>query len=133
MTPKRHFPSSGPIIKEIIMDKVRIGIIGFGHMGNQHSNALLQDKVPNAVLAAIADINPAKLEKARALAGDRVKYFSSAEELMDSGEVDAVIPTCPHYFHPVYGVYALEHGLHYLCEKPAGVYTNAVKKMNEAA
>ena len=71
------------------MDKVRIGIIGFGHMGNQHVNALRQDKVPNAVLAAIADINPAKLEKARALAGDRVKYFSSAEELMDSGEVDA--------------------------------------------
>ena len=109
------------------MEKVRIGIIGFGHMGSQHSNALLANKVDNAVLTAIADIDPKKLEKAKALAGDKVKYFNSAEELMDSGEVDAVIPTCPHYYHPVYGIYALEHGLHYLCEKPAGVYTNAVK------
>lgn len=115
------------------MEKVRIGIIGFGHMGSQHSNALLANKVDNAVLTAIADIDPKKLEKAKALAGDKVKYFNSAEELMDSGEVDAVIPTCPHYYHPVYGIYALEHGLHYLCEKPAGVYTNAVKKMNEVA
>ena len=49
------------------MDKVRIGIIGFGHMGNQHSTALLAGKVPNAVLAAIADINPDKLKKAKAL------------------------------------------------------------------
>ena len=62
------------------MDKVRIGIIGFGHMGNQHSTALLAGKVPNAVLAAIADINPDKLKKAKALAGDSVSYFSSAEE-----------------------------------------------------
>ncbi|MBQ2528597.1 MAG: Gfo/Idh/MocA family oxidoreductase, partial [Spirochaetales bacterium] len=80
------------------MDKVRIGIIGFGHMGNQHSTALLAGKVDNACLAAIADINPAKLQKARALAGDKVAYFNSAEELMDSGLVDAVIPTCPHYY-----------------------------------
>ncbi|MBQ3829527.1 MAG: Gfo/Idh/MocA family oxidoreductase [Spirochaetales bacterium] len=115
------------------MDKVRIGIIGFGHMGNQHSTALLADKVPNARLSAIADIDPKKLEKAKALAGDKVSYFNSAQELMDSGLVDAVIPTCPHYWHTVYGIYALEHGLHYLCEKPAGVYTNAVKKMNEVA
>ena len=88
------------------MEKVRIGIIGFGHMGSQHSNALLANKVDNAVLTAIADIDPKKLEKAKALAGDKVKYFNSAEELMDSGEVDAVIPTCPHYYHPVYGIYA---------------------------
>ena len=115
----------------MIIDKVRIGIIGFGHLRNQHYTALLAGKVPNAVLAAIADINPDKLKKAKALLGDSVSYFSSAEELMDSGKVDAVIPTCPHYYHPVYGIYALEHGLHYLCEKPAGVYTNAVKKMNE--
>ena len=115
------------------MEKVRIGIIGFGHMGTQHSTALLANKVDNAVLTAIADIDPKKLEKAKALAGDKVSYFDSAESLMDSGLVDAVIPTCPHYYHPVYGIYALEHGLSCRCEKPAGVYTNAVKKMNEVA
>ena len=101
-------------------DKVRIGLIGFGHMGNQHATALLAGKVDNAVLTAIADIDPAKIQKAKALAGDKVSYFDAAEKLMDSGLVDAVIPTCPHYWHPVYGIYALKHGLNYLCEKPAG-------------
>lgn len=47
------------------MEKVRIGIIGFGHMGTQHSTALLANKVDNAVLTAIADIDPKKLEKAK--------------------------------------------------------------------
>ena len=42
-------------------DKVRIGLIGFGHMGNQHATALLAGKVDNAVLTAIADIDPAKI------------------------------------------------------------------------
>ena len=91
------------------MDKVRIGIIGFGHMGNQHSTALLADKVPNARLAAIADIDPKKLEKAKALAGDKVSYFNSAQELMDSGLVDTghtnqprnlPLPVCLTRSHP---------------------------------
>ena len=46
------------------MDKVRIGIIGYGHMGSQHTKALMENKVPNAVLTAIADIDPKKVAKA---------------------------------------------------------------------
>ena len=52
---------------------------------------------------------------------------------MDSGEIDAVVIATPHYFHPVYTVYALEKGLHALTEKPAGVYTKQVREANEAA
>ena len=39
----------------------------------------------------------------------------------------------PHYFHPEYVIYALEHGLHAISEKPAGVYVRQVREMNEVA
>ena len=115
------------------MDKVRIGIIGFGKMGSQHSKAFKDGKVPNAVLTCVADIDPKRIDAAKALLGDGVSYFDNAESLIASGKCDAVIPTVPHYYHPVYAIEAFNHGLNYLCEKPAGVYTNQVKRMNEAA
>lgn len=115
------------------MDKVRIGIIGYGKMGSQHTKAFMDGKIPNAVLTAIADIDMKRVEAARECCGDKVSYFDSAEALIHSGLVDAVIPTVPHYFHPVYAIEAFEAGLNYLCEKPAGVYTKQVEMMNEAA
>lgn len=40
-----------------------------------------------------------------------------------SGDVDAVVTTVPHYLHPEMGIYALEHGVHTVIEKPIGVCT----------
>ena len=39
----------------------------------------------------------------------------------------------PHYQHPVLAKEAFAQGLHVMREKPAGVYTKAVREMNEAA
>lgn len=88
------------------------------------------------VLTAIADIDPAKLERAEKKCHDRsceIKCFDSAEALIDSGEVDAVIVATPHYSHPPIVEYGLTHGVHVLSEKPAGVYTKQVREMNEVA
>lgn len=115
------------------MDKVRIGIIGYGKMGSQHAKSFVDKKIPNAVLTCIADIDPKRLEAAKILLGDGVSYFENAEALIHSGCCDAVIPTVPHYYHPVYAIEAFKAGLHYLCEKPAGVYTKQVEEMNRVA
>lgn len=115
------------------MDKVRIGIIGYGKMGSQHTKSFLEGKIPNAVLTAIADIDPKRIEAAKAVCKDSCTYFNSAEALIHSGLVDAIIPTVPHYFHPVYAIEAFKAGLNVLCEKPAGVYVKQVKEMNEVA
>lgn len=115
------------------MKQVKIGIIGYGKMGSQHSRALMAQKVPNAVLTALADIDPAQLDKAQQTYGSSLSYFNSAEELINSGTCDAIIPTVPHYLHPVFAIQAFEAGLHVLCEKPAGVYTQQVEAMHEAA
>ena len=67
------------------------------------------------------------------LAPKGVEFFDDYKALIDSGKVDAVLIATPHYYHPVMAIYALEKGLHTLIEKPAGVYTKAVREMNEVA
>lgn len=52
---------------------------------------------------------------------------------MDRRLIDAVIVAVPHYDHPKYAMECFDRGLHVMVEKPAGVYTKQVRKMNEAA
>ncbi|MGN0972666.1 MAG: Gfo/Idh/MocA family protein [Aristaeellaceae bacterium] len=115
------------------MEQVRYGLIGYGKIGSQHVSKILDGKVPPLKLCAIADTDPARLEAARALLGESVKYFDSAEALINSGEVDAVHICTPHYAHPTIAIMALNKGLHTLVEKPAGVYTKQVREMNAVA
>ncbi len=116
------------------MEKVRMGIIGVGNMGSSHALNFDKGVIDNAVLAAICDINPDKITALQGkLQNSNPAVFNKAEDLIDSGLVDAVIVSVPHYFHPTYTIYALEHGVNALCEKPAGVYTKQVKEMNAAA
>lgn len=115
------------------MSKVRIGIIGIGNMGTGHAGYLIKGEVPKAELTAVCDINPKRLEWAKENLGETVKGFDNAEALFASGEVDAVIISTPHYDHPTLAIEAFKHNLHVLIEKPAGVYTKAVRKMNEEA
>ena len=114
------------------MDIVRVGIIGVGNMGSQHAKRIVAGEIEGMTLAAIADTNPARLEWAKENCPG-AELFSDAIEMMDSGKVDAVIVATPHYDHPVLVTEALKRDLHALCEKPAGVYTKAVREVNELA
>ena len=115
------------------MEQVRLGVIGIGGMGTNHVHSILDGKVPNMVLTAVADVRQSRLDWAKENLPKEVAVFSDGKELIDSGVVDAVLVATPHYFHPEYVIYALEHGVHAISEKPAGVYTKQVREMNEAA
>ena len=67
------------------------------------------------------------------LASKGVEFFDDYKTLIDSGKADAVLVATPHYDHPVIATYALSKGLHTLIEKPAGVYTKAIRELNEFA
>lgn len=116
------------------MNKVRFGIIGIGKMGSQHCMRFTHGLIKNAVLTAVCDISPDRKKWAEEkLVSKGVEFFDDYKSLIDSGKVDAVLIATPHYDHPVIAIYALEKGLHTLIEKPAGVYTKAVREMNEVA
>lgn len=115
------------------MDKVRIGIIGIGGMGTSHAKNIMAGKVPNAELTAVCDIRADRLQWAKQSYGDKVKLFDHANAFFHSKDFDAVLIATPHYDHPGLAVQSLNSGYHTLIEKPAGVYTKAVREMNEVA
>ena len=115
------------------MENLKLGIIGYGSMGSSHAKYILEGEVPGCKLSCVFDSDPKKLDKAREELPDEVSVFSEVDQLFSSCTCDAVLIATPHYFHPEIAVKAFEHGKHVLCEKPAGVYTEQVDKMNLAA
>lgn len=112
--------------------QLRMGIIGIGNMGSAHAQNILAGKCPRLTLAAVADIDPARLDWAQtALPG--VARFADADDMLASGLLDAVLVSVPHYDHPRYAMAAMAQGLHVMVEKPAGVYTKQVRQMNAMA
>jgi predicted dehydrogenase len=99
------------------MSNVRIGIIGLGNMGSSHAASLLAGKVPRLELTAVADTDAARRERY-----PQVKQFASAEEMIASGLIDALIIATPHYQHTTLGILALKAGLHVMVEKPLSVH-----------
>ena len=112
--------------------KVRFGIIGIGNVGNFHFDNLLRGLVPDGVLAAACDLKEERLEWARQLAPE-IPLFVDYKEMIASGLIDTVIIAVPHYSHPPIAIYAFDHGMNVVCEKPIGVYTEAIPEMVAAA
>jgi predicted dehydrogenase len=115
------------------MNKVKVGIIGIGNMGSAHCNTIINNQVPDMELAAVADVKESKRNWAKENLPESVAVFEDGDALIEAGLCEAVIVATPHYEHPRLVIKALEHGLHALSEKPAGVYTKQVREMNEAA
>ncbi|WP_347350740.1 Gfo/Idh/MocA family oxidoreductase [Intrasporangium sp.] len=113
-------------------DLVRLGIIGFGAQGSMYAQLISTGAVPNMAIGAVADIDAAALDRAASAYPD-VPRYEDYHALLASGQVDAVVTTVPHYLHPEIGIAALDAGLHVMIDKPAGVYTAQVRRLNEFA
>lgn len=111
-------------------DRVRLGIIGLGAEGGLYAKLLDDGRVPNMRIGAICDILPEKKEQADAYG---VPFYADYKQMVTSGDVDAVVTTIPHYLHAEAGIYALDHGIHTLVEKPVGVYTKQARELIDFA
>ena len=111
-------------------NKVRLGIVGVGNMGRGHISNWVQGRMPEIDITAVADIDESKFDFARENVPG-VACYNTATEMFHSGKVDAVLIATPHYFHPPMAREAMEAGLHVMSEKPAGVYTKAVRELIE--
>lgn len=111
------------------MKRVRFGIIGVGGMGQGHCRNM--EKVPEAVLSAVCDSNPAT-------AGDvgakfKVPHFEHHSALLKAGLCDAVIIATPHPERPKIAIDAMKAGLHVLSEKPLTERVSTADKMIKTA
>ena len=101
------------------MDKVRIGIVGLGNIGQIHAKSLLDGNVERGELTAVADAFPDKLKQYEE---QGVKVYGDADALITSGEIDALMIATPHFQHTTLGIAALDAGLHIMVEKPISAH-----------
>ena len=118
-------------------DDLRVGIVGFGWMGQVHARALsrLLQHYPDAPrrprLIAVADNAPDDRTRRAADAYGFEHLLSDWRELVTHDEVDLVCVTGPNFIHRDVAVAAAEAGKHLWVEKPAG--RNAVETAEIAA
>ena len=91
--------------------KVRIGVVGVGHLGKHHARLL---KGLDCELVAVAD--PSEAARAHATATWNVPAFADHRELF--GKVDAVSVVVPTKLHREVATVFLENGIDVLVEKP---------------
>ncbi len=102
------------------MKKIRLGIVGLGNIGKFHTSYLLEGKISRCQLTAVSDAYEPSLEPFKGRPG--VKTFAKSEDLIRSGEIDALVVATPHYLHTTIGIDALEQGLHVMIEKPISAH-----------
>ena len=96
--------------------RLRMGVIGLGAMGQEHARVIASNALMS--LAAVTDVQSAGRKVASDLG---TTWYDSADELIESGNADAVVIATPHWQHADLAVKALNAGLHVLCEKPLSV------------
>ncbi|MEH7010171.1 Gfo/Idh/MocA family oxidoreductase [Neobacillus niacini] len=112
------------------MEKLRVGVIGCGSIA-QHRHLPEYKSNKNVELVAVFDINE---ERAQAIAEKYgVTAYTSFEELLNSGSVDAVSVCTPNYLHASISIAALNAGIHVLCEKPMATSKKEAEEMIAAA
>lgn len=100
--------------------KLRIGIIGTGGISGSHIQAYL--KQPDVELVAGCDLIPGKAEaKFAEYKVEGAKFFTDYKEMIDTVEMDAVSVCTYNRTHAECTIYALEHGINVLLEKPMTV------------
>ncbi len=98
-----------------MMEKVRVGVIGSGFIGNIHVDGLKH--VKEADVVAVASRSPGK---ARQFADERgiPDAYEDYRELLARDDIDAITVGVPNYLHEEVVVAAAQAGKHIMCEKP---------------
>ncbi|MDR9868223.1 Gfo/Idh/MocA family oxidoreductase [Lactococcus cremoris] len=102
--------------------KLKFGIIGFGFMGQTHTEMLT--KLDYTEVIGVADINPVQLKNAPA----GVKTYTSADELLKNDDINTVIISVPNHLHLEMVKKVAASGKDVLCEKPVAM---SVAELNE--
>lgn len=94
------------------MDRVKVGVIGVGHLGRYH--ALNYAQIPEADLVGLTDLDREKVDKVAL--ESQCKVFKDMDSLLQN--VDAVSIAVPTDRHFQVGQQVLNRGIHCLVEKP---------------
>ena len=156
-------PSLPSVVPDIGGKPIRVGIIGFGIRGEQlcrslgfatkewladmeqqaaenPQNKALEDFLKqaklNVKLVAVCDAFDVRAEKAiRSFSGEgsTMKRYKTHQDMIRSGDVDAVIIATPDHWHAPMAIDALEHNVNVYLEKPMTHTISETYLLREAA
>ncbi|MGZ8867167.1 MAG: Gfo/Idh/MocA family protein, partial [Thermoanaerobaculia bacterium] len=114
--------------------KIRYAVVGLGHITQVAVLPAFQNARENSELAALVSSDATKLEKLGERYGVAKLYsYDQYDELLKSGEIDAVYIGLPNHEHEEYTVRAARRGIHVLCEKPLALSERECRRMIRAA
>jgi predicted dehydrogenase len=109
--------------------EVRVAIAGTGFIGAVHARSA---RLAGARLVGVAASSPERgLKAAAALGAERA--FATAEELVESPDVDVVHICTPNHLHVPLAEAALAAGKHVICEKPIALDAFGAQQLTDAA
>jgi xylose dehydrogenase (NAD/NADP) len=108
------------------MAKIRWGLLSTANINRRLIPAIHQSKRGELTAVASRSLKTAK-EYAKKWKID--KFFGSYQEMLDSGEIDAVYISLPNHLHAEWSIKAMKAGLHVLCEKPFALSLEEVDNM----
>lgn len=113
------------------MKKIRWGILSTAKIGREKVIPAMQHSRQGEVIA-IASSNAQRLKQV-ASAHSIPFVYSSYEELLQDGNIDAVYIPLPNHMHVHWTLKAMEAGKHVLCEKPVGLSAAEAEQLVEAS
>ncbi len=110
---------------------MNIVLIGYGYWGpNIAKNAMLSDKVD---LFGICDLSPERLEKARTIYGNSIKYFNDYQELISRDDIDVFALAVKNDVGQKIAEDILNAGKHLFIEKPLAKSVENAMRLKEIA
>ena len=109
------------------MNKLRVGVIGAGHLGRIHAKLLAER--PDVLIVGVADPDP----QARRLVAEVCPAPTLADHTALLEQIDAAIVAVPTHWHRDVTLEVLHHGLHALVEKPLAASVREADELVAAA
>jgi predicted dehydrogenase len=110
------------------MKKIRVGVVGVGFIGAVHIEQLR--RLGNVDVAALVEINDPQ-GKAEALFVP--KGYSEYKEMIDKENLDSIHICTGNNTHFEIADYAMDKGLHVICEKPLTIKSDEAEKLVKKA
>lgn len=105
---------------------LRVALVGVGGISPTHIGPWTA--MEDAELVAMCDIRPERMEKY-----PDVHHYTDYKEMLEVEKPDILDICLPTYLHVEVSIYAMERGIHVLCEKPIALKIEDVARVYEAA
>jgi predicted dehydrogenase len=113
---------------------VRYAVVGLGHIAQVAVLPAFGNARRNSKLAALVSGDPTKRKELSERYGvDKAVAYEQYDELLKSGDIDAVYIALPNSLHSEHTIRAAEAGMHVLVEKPMAVTEEQCERMAKAA